>query len=40
VFILISELLNSYFPNRLPGRNQTLPGPGPEWAWAWLCHWR
>ena len=26
VFILISELLNSYLPNGLPGHSQTLPG--------------
>ena len=29
VFTLISELLNSYFPNGLPG---------PGWAQAWLPH--
>ena len=32
VFILVSELLNSYLSNKLPRHNQTLPGSGPGLA--------
>ena len=34
VFILISDLLNSYFTNGLPQHTQTLPRPGPGLGYA------